>query len=92
MAHKRTTAPRRRSTLSAEAHALASGKGNPAAPRAAVPGQLRRKVAPGGTERVAVWLTTDVVTRLRIHAAKTRTSLSVLADRAIAAYLENAGR
>ncbi len=51
-------------------------------------GLRRRKVAPGEMERVAVWLTRDVATRLRLHAAAHRMALSVVVERALMRYLE----
>lgn len=49
--------------------------------------KLRRTVAAGETERVAVWLTREVAQRLRILAARERMSLSVAVEEAVRAYL-----
>ena len=49
--------------------------------------KLRRKIVPGETERVAVWLTRGLATRLRVHAAEQRMALSVVVEEAIRAYL-----
>ena len=66
------------------------GRGSQAtAPRAdSGAGQRRRKLTPGETERVAVWLTREVATRLRLHAAKHRMALSVVVERAVARYVK----
>jgi hypothetical protein len=53
-------------------------------------GLRRRAIPPGGTERIALWFTRDVATRLRMHAAKERTALSVVVERAVTRYLERA--
>ncbi len=60
------------------------------ASRSTEAGLRRRKIAPGETERVAVWLTRGVATRLRLHAATHRMALSVLVERAVSRYLDSA--
>jgi hypothetical protein len=50
-------------------------------------GKLRRKIGPGDTERVAVWLTRALAMRLRLHATKHRMSLSVAVEEAVRDYL-----
>jgi len=49
--------------------------------------KLRRKIVPGDTERVAVWLTRALATRLRVHAAKQRMALSVVVEEALREHL-----
>jgi hypothetical protein len=54
-------------------------------------GKLRRKIGPGDTERVAVWLTRAIAMRLRLHATRHRMSLSVAVEEAVRDYLERKG-
>jgi len=51
----------------------------------------RRKIAPGETERVAVWLTTGLAMRLRVYAAEQRMAISVAVEEALRAYLRGQG-
>jgi hypothetical protein len=48
---------------------------------------MRRKIGAGETERVAVWLTRGLATRLRVYAAEQRMALSVAVEEAVSAYL-----
>lgn len=52
----------------------------------------RRVLAPGETERVAVWLTRDLARRLRVYAAEHRMALSVVVEDAIADHLDEGSR
>ncbi len=54
--------------------------------------KLRRKIAQGETERVAVWLTRPLATRLRVHAATQRMAISVAVEEAVRDYLRNKER
>jgi hypothetical protein len=88
MKHQRTKGPKRRSTLTPEAKAMAAGRPR-AAEKAAAGGSLRRRdVAPGSVERVALWLDRDVALQLRQRAAALKMSLSVAAESALRAWLE----
>jgi hypothetical protein len=51
--------------------------------------QRRRKLSAtrGESERVAVWLTSELATRLRVYAATERMALSVAVEEAVRAYL-----
>ena len=60
-------------------------KGRQPTPR----GSLRRRALTAGqTERVAVWLTRDLATRLRHFAVEHRMAISVAVEQALSRYLE----
>jgi hypothetical protein len=53
-------------------------------------GSLRRRtVKPGEMERVAVWLSRELGTRLRVYAAEHRMAISVAVEQALARYLDS---
>ena len=57
---------------------------------AAAGGSKRRRnlsATRGESERVAVWLSRDVMTRLRVYAAQERVALSVAVEEAVSDFL-----